>query len=63
MRVKFIFDDGKGFNHIDEADVESFEKAEQELRDLIEEFNRVEEGRHGDEACLRALVGIVHPVE
>jgi len=54
MRIDFVYTDETGEN-IDYTELNSVETAEEELLALIEEFNRVEKARYGDDAVLRTL--------
>lgn len=60
LNVKFIFkrkDDSEEFP--DEASVTSLETAEQEIKELIEQFNEVEIQRYGDEKTCREFVRLL----
>jgi len=58
MKVKFYYREkgGKMSPYPDEVTVCSLETAEQEIKKIIKEFNRVEKNRYGDTAKLREFV-------
>ena len=65
-RVKFIFKTKGGGDETcypDEAEITSFETAEEEIKDLIKEFNKEEKRRYGDKARQRELVKLLAPGE
>jgi len=64
MKVKFNFKmkgDEANVLYPDEATVTSLEKAEEEIKDLIEAFNEGEKSRYGNESGIREFAGLLLP--
>jgi len=62
IKVKFIFknkDTGEESDYPDEANVTSLETAEQEIKELLEQFNETERHRYGDEKTCREFVRLL----